>query len=92
MNEWRHTFDVSDLWRNDDLPVAEKGRIIAGRLRAQPWFKRVDIDTWGSLDQIADNLAELPADVDEAAEEFDGWWDEFYDIADHERIWVKTTV
>lgn len=74
------------------MSIVKKGRRIADRLRAQTWFESVDEDTWGGLEEIADapgeNLATM-APEDRAAE-FDAWWSDFYDIADRERIWVKT--
>lgn len=94
MKKWIYTFDVSDLWRNDDLDIVEKGREIAARLRARPWFAKVDADVWGGLDEVAtaleSDLTDLPEG--EAIAEFNGWWDQLYDIADRESIWVRTVI
>jgi len=37
------------------------------------------------LDEIADGLA-----FADDTEEFDGWFDELYDMADYDRAWIKT--
>ena len=90
---WTHKFDVSDVFNNDDLFTASKGVIIADRIRKQSWFGEVNI--FGELDDICDGLSEIAeytgkAFGNEAEEEFDGWWDRFYDLADHYRVWVVT--
>lgn len=74
---WRRTLDLSDVFRSD-TPFAERRDVMVKRVRA---LNPSD----GDLQQIADELADA-ADGDE----WDIPWDEFYDWADANRVWVKT--
>lgn len=82
MTAWKMTVDVSDLWIRDlDTEDFEPFRdSIVERFKASKWYAKSDY-----LRYIIMDLAES-AGVDE----FDDWWDEMYNLADDERVWVKT--
>lgn len=102
---WDRKFDVSDIFRDDEIPIEQKVKIICERLRGQiqPRF-REDED----LDQIIEEMewileerhverrlaqkGELPENLrEEITEEFDMVWDGFYDWCDFVgRVWVNT--
>ena len=85
---WAHKFNVSDIFHDDELTVAEKGKKIAARMKRQPWFDAED----SFLDDLIGNFESYDGmDEDAAIDEFDGWWDEFNDWADGPvRIWITT--
>lgn len=81
-SDWKHTFDLRDIWKNDDLTFEQRRDAITSRMREQPWFPRFEADT-GLVADLAD-----AQDVDD----WDYWWDEFYDWADNgKRVWVRTS-
>jgi hypothetical protein len=85
VNRWKHTLDVKDLWDDDEMGLPEKGKAIAGRIRAMPFWGK---DDGGDLEQIVEELEDAAEADDERW--FDLVWDAFYDWADAERVWVKT--
>jgi hypothetical protein len=88
MNNWKHRLDVSDVFHDDTLTLAEKTKPIVRRIKSARGFKQADDDSWGGLSSVLEELAD-------AAEEGDtGWWDAVwdavYDFMDEERVWVIT--
>jgi len=80
---WAHTIDFSSVFHNDDLTFTEKRDQIVAILRRSAWFTAED--EWSELHEIVENIADS-----EDADEFDNWWDELYDRADYDRVWIKT--
>jgi hypothetical protein len=76
--QWDYVLRLADVFHNDNLSFEAKRTIIAERVRGLPGnsFRR---------DRLAAQLEEA-ADADA----FDVAWDEFYDYADEQRIWVAT--
>lgn len=77
MSAWKGKLDVSDIFRAD-MPFEMRRDEMVRRVR------RLDPND-ALLDDIADGLGDS-IDTDE----WDCWWDEFYDWADHNRVWVIT--
>lgn len=80
---WEYTVDISRPWNDDSLSYEEKRDQIVGILKRSRWYR--DTDEYSDLHEVVDNLADAP-DVDE----FDGWWDQLYDLADYDRAWIET--
>lgn len=83
LKSWAQKIDLSAVFHNEELGFIEKRDAIVRILRASKWVK--DADEFGRLVEIVDNLAEV-----EDEDEFDGWWDELYDEADYDRVWITT--
>jgi len=75
--------NLAEAFHNDAMTFEEKRDAIVALLRNSRWVTKAD--ECGRLREIVDNLA-----AGEDAEEFDGWWDEFYDEAGYDRIWIAT--
>lgn len=82
---WDRKIRLGDVFRNEDMSFEERRDAIAARLRASAWL--TDPDRRMGLDEAVDGLAGAE-DVDE----FDGWWDEIYDLADYDRVWIDTVL
>lgn len=80
MTPWLLTIDLKDVFHNEDLPFEQKRDEIVRRIRATGWHGD---HPW--LEEIVDNLAESEDEND-----FDSWWDELYDVADIDRVWIAT--
>lgn len=74
---WDRKINLTGVFHNNDLTFEQRRDAIVRILRASAWMKeRAEVD----------NLAYA-----EDTEEFDGWWDELYDEADYDRVWIATT-
>lgn len=81
---WAEKVLLGDIWRNEDLTFEERRDAIVARLKTSRWFKNADEDeSWGVHEIIAYHLAEA-----EDADRFDECWDELYDHADCDRVWI----
>lgn len=80
---WDHKITVADFFHNDAMSFEEKRDAIVHRLRTSAWLK--GRDEFDNIVEAVDGLANA-----EDTGEFDGWWDEIYDIADAERVWITT--
>lgn len=85
MTRWRFKFDVSDVFHNDALTVAEKSKTIAERLRKVRWFDLADDTDREDLLDYADAISCM-----DNADDFDHVWNAFYDWCDLNRVWVTT--
>lgn len=83
VNVWNHRLDLRDVFHDESRSFEEKRDEIVRRIRAASWFRTSDRSLF--LDDIVDELADA-----QDGGEWDGPWDEFYDYADRERIWVAT--
>jgi hypothetical protein len=63
------------------MTFEERRDAIVAVLRGSAWLKGYDEFDW--VPEIVDNLADASD-----ADEFDGWWDELYDMADTDRVWI----
>lgn len=80
---WAHRLDIGDIWNDEAIPADERRRLIVARIKNASWYKAED--EFSELHYIVDNLAD---DLDQ--DEWNGWWDEFYDWCDVNRVWVAT--
>ena len=82
---WAHRIDLSDAFHNDTLTFEERRDAIAKRLKASPWYKDADVAEFDGVHDVVNEIGHA-----EDAEEFDGWWDELYDLADIDRVHIRT--
>jgi hypothetical protein len=82
---WAETLRLGDVFHNDDMPFIERRDAIVARIKATRWYKGADPLEFDGLVDIVENLA-----TEGAVEDFDYWWDELYDLADRDRIWIET--
>ncbi|WP_280350442.1 hypothetical protein [Nocardia abscessus] len=80
MPVWFLTVDVSDVFHKD-MPYKEKRSRIVEILRESKWYS----DDYAELVEVIDALSEAPT-----VYEFDFYWNHLYDLADEDRIWIKT--
>lgn len=78
---WDRRIDLSDVFHNEEMTFEQRRNAIVARLRASAWLK-------GRADGLTDLVDELADTAD--GDEFDGPWDEIYDYADVERVWIAT--
>ena len=80
---WDRKIRLGDVFHNDDLTFEQKRDLIVSRIRTSGWLK--GCDEYDDLVMFVEELSETTT-----AAEFDGPWDEIYDIADAERVWIDT--
>lgn len=80
MTRWMETVDLSLVWHDDALSLADKARYIAGQLNA---CALVDSD----LEDLTDELMDAAREGDD--EWFDSVWSGIYDWADDNRVWIN---
>lgn len=85
MPVWLETIDVSEVWRNDDMSFKETRDAVVARVQQSQWYKHSDPNEWSGLYRVIEEIA-----VAQDVQEFDGWWNDLYDIADRDRVWIKT--
>jgi alkylation response protein AidB-like acyl-CoA dehydrogenase len=83
---WSRRIDVSDVFHSETLTFEERRNAIVKRLKNTGWYQQADP---AEFDGVHDVINELGGAED--AEEFDGWWDELYDLADHDRVYIRTS-
>jgi hypothetical protein len=81
MPSWKCTLRLADIFHSEAHSFTNRRDIIVKRIKALPIYDEDDFAIW----EIVENLAETE-DVDQ----FNGWWNEFYDWADSNRVWVET--
>lgn len=82
MPVWYKTINLADVFHNDALTYEAKRDEIVKRVRESGWFTEYDYD----LVDLVNMLAEAPTEND-----FDYFWNELYDYADLDRVWIETT-
>lgn len=81
---WDETIKIGHIWNDDTLTFTETRDRIVAALRNSRWYKNADPDDFDDVNEVIDfHLAEAPD-----ATEFDCWWDDLYDLADRDRIWI----
>lgn len=88
---WAETIDLSAFWRNEEMPWEEKRTRIVAAVKASKFYTRATSGHKHSA--FADECLMMCVDnIEESkdADEFDQYWDEFYDLADYARVWLKT--
>lgn len=93
-NPWEGgELDVRDLFDDDcEMAMVDKIAEIARRIRSAPFFSEEETELVNIVEEfeyIVEGAENFVTD-DEMADEFDGWWDEFYDWCDlSSRVWVR---
>lgn len=85
MGTWFLTVELGEYWQDEDLPFKDKRDAIVTRLRCSNWRKLTPYP--GHFDEL---LNALGATAD--ADAFDAAFNELYDLADSDGIWIETTV
>ena len=80
---WESKLRLADVFHNDDMTFEQRRDAIAARIRATRWFKSYD-----EYDDLPMFVEELAGTEDNAS--FNAVWDEIYDIADTDRVWIAT--
>jgi hypothetical protein len=78
---WELTIDVSDVFHDDVFLVARDG--VVQKIRESGWLSWYE--EYDELPQLVEELSET-----ENGDEFDCVWDNIYDIADFDRVWIIT--
>ena len=81
---WQHKINLTSVFHNDDLTFEQSRDAIVARIRGSAWFKAKD--EYDDLVYLVEELADS-----ERAYHFDYVWDEIYDIADYDRVWITTS-
>ena len=79
MAEWKNQLDIADVWRDPDLSWQDQRDEIISRIRKAPWFDDFDFQLLDAVDGLSGA---------EDVQEFDGYWEDFYDWADANRVWI----
>jgi hypothetical protein len=82
---WDRKIQLADVFHDEGLTFEQRRDAIVARLRQSPWIADRDRDGFDRLGEIVENLADAPD-----TREFDDWWDELYDHADVDRVWIAT--
>ena len=80
MANWTEIIYLGDLWS-----IGEGGdhQLIADRIKASRWYKERDQDGFDDLGMLVEDVATA-----ENSEEFNFAWDEIYNLADQDGIWI----
>lgn len=80
---WILTIELSDVWRDEALPVTEKAAKIVERIEKSGWL---------DLTPDPDTFRDLLADLKEAETvgTFDYMFSDVYDLADSDGVWIET--
>jgi hypothetical protein len=81
---WDERVNLRDVFHNEAMTFEERRDVIVARLRRSRWVR--GMDEYDAVPQLLEELAET-SDGDE----FDGPWDEIYDYADADRVWIGTS-
>lgn len=81
---WAHHISLVDIWKNEAMTFEARRDAVVARLRASGWLK--DRDPEDQDDEVMEIVWHLGDAPD--ADEFDGWWDDLYDHADADRVWI----
>lgn len=79
---WAINIDLADVWRADIEWTKARDEVVK-RLRASDWMDR----TTDPL-QLEFNILRLEQVTD--MDQFDKVWDEIYDLADEDLVWLGT--
>jgi len=80
--KWVSTLKLDDIFHSEAIGFGNKRDIIVKRIREAVWFNVDDAELGEIVDELYDALDE---------EDFDLAWNQFYDWADHNRVWVVTS-
>lgn len=83
MAHWNMTINLKDAFSERDMSFQDRKSIVVERITNSGWLDN-------SLD--GETLRDLVMYLSESSDtsEFDYWWNQVYDIADVDRIWLAT--
>jgi len=84
MPQWNITIDVSEIWKNfQDVGFEESVKQIVAKIKES---------RWRSITPYPHTFDQLVADLEASTslDEFNSWWNELYDLADSDRVWIAT--
>jgi hypothetical protein len=84
--KWRETIHIGDVWKNEEMTLAERRDAIVARIKASHWYKDRDQEGFDDLGMFVEDLA-----LAETVEDFDEIWSAIYDEADYARVWIDRT-
>lgn len=82
MPSWTHTINLAMIFHDEDRTFMERRDEIVARIK----WSSAYID---EFDDVVDAIVEALAQTCDISE-FDELWNEFYDWADDNRVWVST--
>jgi hypothetical protein len=88
MPTWQKKVLLGDVFRNEDMTFEQRRDVIVHRLRGSGWIRMIGgVDSFKgmNLDELFEQLGEAPEPDD-----FDIVWDEIYNQADWDRVWIDT--
>ena len=77
---WAESIDVADVFHNKDLSFEQIRDFVVERFRKSNWVQ---------VNERVQELLELLAESEDE-DAFNSIFDELYDIADIDRVWIKT--
>ncbi len=80
---WERKIQLGDVFRNDEMTFTQRRDAICKRIKVSGWMKLHEED------YDFETLLEELANVDDP-DDFDYWWDQLYDYADEDRVWIDT--
>ena len=83
MPTWFETIKLGDVFHNEDLDLAEKVEEITTRLKQASW-RAFSADP-AEFDRLVEELSKAGS-----LQEFNFTWEELYDLADLDRVWIET--
>lgn len=86
MAHWLLTVDVSDFWNDESLTLADRAELAVVRVKGSNWRRLTPYPD--AFDQLVDRARSAAADGD--IELFRCYWDELYDLADSDGVWIET--
>lgn len=88
--QWRYRIRLADVFRDESRSFEECRDEIVSRIRESLWFRDRDAHfaNRDEFDELAMAVEGLESSAD--ADDFNGWWDEIYGLADLDRAWIET--
>ncbi len=81
---WDRKISLGDVFHNDEMTFTERRDAIVARIKGSGWMKLHEHDS--EFETILEQMSSM-----DDPDDFDYWWDELYDYADDERVWIDTT-
>ncbi len=85
MRNWKHKFDLKEDWqraKRKEITAKELADIIINKIVNSTFYSNND-------DELQDIINELKGmGADDSFDDFDVIWDQFYDWADENKVWV----
>lgn len=87
MPVWHRTVKLGDLvqqWKNQQIDITELAELVVERIKRSGW--RALTSDPDLFDDLLDELSEVLN-----KDEYTGAFNELYDLADIDRVWIETT-